>query len=100
MATRKRAPARRVGGRKASGTKAAAKGPRGLVRYNFHNSQHTGTVVGVAKKGSTPKSTVLTIRPSQHFAGESATIHRRANVVRKASKPIMGHSHVRAFKHS
>lgn len=67
--------------------------PTGLVSYDYRGSRHTGTVTGVAKKGTTKATTVLNIRPSQHFKGESSTIHRKADKVRKATKAIKGHSH-------
>ena len=67
--------------------------PTGLVSYDYRGSRHTGTVIGVAKKGTTKATTTLSIRPSQHFKGESSTIHRKADKVRKATKAIKGHSH-------
>lgn len=67
--------------------------PRGLVKYNYRGTMHTGSVTKVVKHGSTPASTILEIRPTQHFAGESATIHRHANKVSKTTTPIRGHSH-------
>lgn len=68
--------------------------PTGLVSYDYRGTRHTGTVTGVAKQGTTKANTTLTIRPSTHFKGESATIHRKADKVRKASKAIKSHSHV------
>lgn len=95
----KRGSAKRGGARKAGGKKLYAVS-RGLKRYNFHDSQHTGSMAGYDKRGTTAKSTIVNIDPSVHFKGEKKIIHRRANTIRPASKPILGHSHVRAFKHS
>lgn len=67
--------------------------PKGLVSYDYRGSRHTGTVTGVAHEGTTKANTTLTIRPTVHFKGESATIHRKADKVRKATKAIKGHSH-------
>lgn len=65
-----------------------------LVSYDYRGTRHTGTIAGVARPGTTKATTVLIIRPSQHFKGENATIHRHADKVRRASKPIYGHSHI------
>ena len=79
-------------------TKKMYTAPRGLVSYGYRGSTHTGTVQGYVKHGATAASTIMSIRPSQHFAGESALIHRHADKIRPASKPILGHSHVHPKK--
>lgn len=101
MAVKKRSTKGRKSSRKASPAKRKKKlytVSRGLKRYNFHNSQHTGSMSGYKKRGSTAKSTIVWITPSQHFKGEAKRIARRADKIRPASKPIKGTSHVRAFK--
>lgn len=67
--------------------------PHGLVRYNYRGTMHTGTVTKAVKRGSSKASTILEIRPTQHFSGESSTIHRHADKVSKTTTPIRGHSH-------
>ena len=55
------------------------------VGFKYRSAKPTGTIAGVAKKGSTAKSTVYTIKPSakDRHPGEPATVHRHGDKVRR-----------------
>jgi len=58
-----------------------------LVDFRYRSAHPTGTIAGVAKRGSTAKSTMYDVRPSakDRHPGEPATVHRHGDKVHRRS---------------